>query len=152
VILTSNGKKEQLVNRKKNLYISSKIATFPGNSVEKGWFCWCLNSAALCCSVLAWLQEPRGGAWGCFAGLRVSLGNLKALAAFEKLFCKMHGDSVGHFPETKGQNWHACPSRKTLQHEAESERFVAFIKVFVVLLKFMKPLKSRCCICWGLEV
>lgn len=67
VILTSHWKREQLVNRKKkNLYVSSKIMTFPANSVEEGCFCWCLNSAALCGLVPAWLQKPRSGAWSCF--------------------------------------------------------------------------------------
>lgn len=49
-----------------------------------------------------------------FAGLCVSLGNLETLAALEKLFCKMHGDNVGHSLATKGQNRRVCTSCKTL--------------------------------------
>lgn len=45
-----------------------------------------------------------------FAGLCMSLGNPETLAGFEKLFCRMRGGNVGHFPATKGQNRHMCTS------------------------------------------
>lgn len=86
-----------------------------------------------------------------FAGLCLSLGNLQTLAAFEKQFCRVPGDNVGHSLATLGQNCACALCEKHFSKRLCQAASCIYLSINGPL-KFIELIMSRCDICWGLEI